>query len=205
MVFVGFVGAAVFASSGVASEVGPVVALAPTTATAAMVSEYVERYAVRESVRPLRHTYSDASAGHATNVNLYPTADREVVFVSFRIAGSERIALVETSGNRVTRFTDFAGKRPKVVSAAASQVGDAQAQARSILSSTPSAITKSQERVASGHQRFDAQQQAAELLQFASPKTTSTKRPLVTVMNVPKLPGDSQKLARALLTSSSAE
>jgi hypothetical protein len=148
----------------------------------------------------LRDKSTDAAIDHATDVTLYPTAEREVVFVSFRIAGAVRIALVETHGGRVTRFTDFAGERPRNVSRLTADVGDAQAQARSILSPTTSVTIVTATHTAQEHRRADAQAQAADVLQFASANAASAAP---ATRKVPRSVGDSLQLARTFITSSS--
>ena len=195
-------GATMLTGSAFASEPDVGAALAPTPATAEVVSSFVDRYAVREFNRTPRNTATDAPIGQATDVTLYPTADHEVVFVSFRIGGAERIALVETHGGRVTRFTDFTGERPRNVSASTADFGDAQAQARSILSPTTSdAIVTS--RAAQEHQSTGAQAQAADVLQFASESAASAAPPQIATHNVPRSVGDNLQLARSFITSSS--
>jgi hypothetical protein len=189
------VGVTLLTGSAVASETVAAGALVPSAATAQTVSTFVDRYAVRETRKTPRNLASVSSAGHATDVTLYATADREVVFVSFRMGGEERIALVETVGGRVTRFTDFARGRPRRISDATAQVGDAQEQARALLSSVPAVGTVNFLRGTSANQKTDAQQQAGDLLQLPSSR--------MTIRNVPRSVGDSQKMAGALLTSSS--
>jgi hypothetical protein len=196
-------GATMLTGSAFASEPGVGAALAPTPATADVVSSFVDRYAVREFNRKLRNPSTDAAIDHATDVTLYPTADREVVFVSFRIAGADRIALAETHGGRVTRFTDFAGERPRHVSASTADFGDAQAQARSILSPKTSVGTVTSTRAAQENQRTGAQAQAADVLQFASERAASAAPSQIATHNVPRSVGDSLQMARNFINSSS--
>jgi hypothetical protein len=196
-------GATMLTGSAFASEPDVGAALAPTPATAEVVSSFVDRYAVREFNRTPRNTATDAPIGQATDVTLYPTADHEVVFVSFRIGGAERIALVETHGGRVTRFTDFTGERPRNVSASTADFGDAQAQARSILSPTPSVAIVTSTRGAQEHQRTDAQAQAADVLQFASERAASAAPSQTAARSVSRSVGDNLQLARTFITSSS--
>jgi hypothetical protein len=121
--------------------------------------------------------------------------------LSFRIAGADRIALVETHGGRVTRFIDFAGERPQNVSALTAHLGEPQAQARSILSPTPSVAIVTSTRTAQEHQRTGAQAQAADVLQFESERTASAVPSRIA--NVPRSVGDSLQMARTFITSSS--
>jgi len=197
------VGASMLTGSVLASETSAGAAHQPTPATAQVVSSFVSRYAAREDGHPLRNGPSNSVASERADVTLYSTADREVVFASFRVAGADRIALVETHGGRITRFTDFAAARPKNVSRATADGGDAQAQARSILSPTPSAVAVTFARAAPEQQRTRAQEQAAALLQFTTVTSDSAQRFQIATRNVPRFYGDSQQMARALLTSSS--
>lgn len=188
--------------SAVAAPTAIGTALAPTTATTAVVSSFVDRYVARESNRLLRHPASGSPTRAATDIALYPTADREVVFVTFRITGAEHVALVETTDGRVGRFTDFAGERPKNDLTATAIRADAQAQAQSFLSPTPAEVIVSSERGTTTQDRIGVQEQAAELLQFTSLKT-ATQEPGVGKRAVARSIGDSQRMARRLLTSSS--
>ena len=176
MMLVGFIaGATMLAGAALASDSIAGTATAPTPATERAVSSFVDRYAAFETVPGLRNT-SVAASARATDVMLYPTADRDVVFVSFRIGGEERIALAETHDGRVARFTDFAGIRPRVVSVETADSSDAQEQARSILSPTSPVVVPSSARSAPDERRTGAQQQAANLLQFGSVKTASVEQ-----------------------------
>lgn len=199
-------GATMLTGAAVASPKGGVgAARAPAPATAEMVSSFVDRYAARETVDPLRSASSNPRASHATDVTLYPTADREVVFVSFRIAGVDRIALVATHGGHVTRFTDFTGARPKHVPVVIAHRDDVQMQAQSILSPTASVAAATSARAAPDHRRTDVQAQAADLLHFASVSSASAEPFRIATVHVPAPIGDSQQMARALLTPSHAQ
>jgi hypothetical protein len=55
-------------------------------------------------------------------VDIFPTADAHVVFVTYRIAGnagSERIALLELRGDKIARAQDIAGPAPTLPERAA--------------------------------------------------------------------------------------
>jgi hypothetical protein len=187
--------------AAVASDTVRGMAMAPTPAAAEAVSSFVDRYAVRETRPGLRNPLSVATTARATNVTLYPTADSEAVFVSFRIGGAERIALAETHEGRVTRFTDFTGIRPRIASVETASSGDAQEQARSILSPTSSAVVSGSARLAPNKRRTGAQQQAADLLQFASVKADSAERSQIASRDVAVSVGDSHQIACTSLDS----
>ena len=191
-------GATVLSGAAVASDT---VAMTPTPATAEAVSSFVDRYAARETLPGPRNTSTVVTSARATGVTLYPTADPEAVFVSFRVGGAERVALAETHDGRVTRFTDFAGIQPRIVSVDTADSGDVQEQARSILSPTSSVVTSSSARSAPNNRRPSAQQQAADLLQFASVKTASAERSQISSRDVPGSVGDSRHIACTSLES----
>jgi hypothetical protein len=184
-------GATILTGRAVASDTFSGAAMAPTPATAEAVSSFVDRYAVRATLPGLRNTSAVVTSNSSQDVTLYPTADREVVFVSFHIREAEHIALVETHDGRVTRFTDFAGIRPKNVPVVAADSGDAQEQARSILSPTSSVVTSTLRNSTPNRSWISAQEQAADLLQFSSVKTASADPSQVASRDIPRAVGDS--------------
>ena len=189
---------ATLATPLVAAENSNPGAAAPSAATVKVVSAVVGTYADRDGLASAR------------DLVLYPTANREVVFVSFRTAGAgpqaNHIALVSTQGGRVTRFTDFSGPQPRrLPTLAAAQRDDAQSQARALLVtavplSRPAPTTPA---IDSRQVPASAQSQAADLLRSAPTDPREPRRMLA--RGVPAVHGDSQAMARALLTMSTGE
>jgi hypothetical protein len=183
-------GAAMFTGAAIAADKFTGAAMAPTPATAEAVSGFVDRYAGHAAFAEVRNTSSVITTSRSTGLTLYPTADREVVFVSFRIGEAEHIALVETHDARVTRFTDFAGIQPKKIPVLAADSGDAQDQAKSILSPTSPAAITTPVSTTPNEPRRSAQQQAADLLQFASVRTDSAQHSHVASRDDQRMIGD---------------
>jgi hypothetical protein len=197
-------GATMFGGSAAASGAVAGAASKPTPETTRMVNNFVDRYPAYAADRTSRAPSSLVTSS-ATDAVLYPTADREVVFVSFQVAGRDHVALVESHGGRITRFTDMAGPRPRHLSITPTDSGDAQAQARLLLTPPPSFARRSSN--ASQAQRSGAQEQAADILQFASGRMTALASVRIAARAGSHLSedrlGDSNQSARALLVSSS--
>ena len=141
---------------------------------------------------------------------VYPTANRSVVFMSFQADGAcaqkEHVGLAYVEGGRVVRFTDFSGSQPRQLRpVAAAGREDAQSQARALLvSAAPlSPPTSKQPVLASRQAPASAQSQAAGLLSSipASGQTSEPRRGLAQGAAAGR--GDSQAMARALLSWSS--
>lgn len=178
------------AASAVASERINHGGLAPAPATVAAISSFVGR--------------------HVTELTVYPTADRGVVFVSYHTDGGhqsgDHIGLVKAHDGQVTRYTDFTGSRPRHLSRiTAESAGDAQAQARALLMTATAKVTPAATTTASTGARTSAQTQAAELLRAAPGAAQPAEHRRLAAMKTPAVRGDSQAMARALLTASTGE
>ena len=181
-----------------AAEKSNLGAAAPSAATVRAVSAVVGTYADR------------AGLASAKELVLYPTANREVVFVTFRTAGADpqanHIGLVSTHGGRVTRFTDFSGAQPRRMPTVAAVLrDDAQSQARALLV-TAVPLSRSMPTtpgLASRQVPASAQSQAAVVLRPVPTVRPEPRR--VLALGAPAAHGDSQAMARALLTMSTGE
>jgi hypothetical protein len=191
------IGATMVVGSAVAATPATTPVAAPTPATMAMVAGFVHGYAAREISTAPRGASTDTAAGQAVDLAVYPTANRESVFVAFRMADAAHIALVDIQNGQVKRFTDFAGKRAQRVAVPAPRTGDAQAQAGALLSPSPSFARKSST-AAAEHEWSGAQLQAARVLQSATVWTVS---PQAIGHNNPRTGGEVLQ-ARAVITSS---
>lgn len=176
-------------------------ATAPSQTTVDAVTQVVGGY---QQALALPAATARTTVAHLT---LYPTADRNVVFVSFQTNEASRavehVGLVETSAGQVTRFTDFSGTSPQEVKTVLAAVReDAQMQARALLApANPEAVTTA---VATSSVRLTAQSQAADLLR-AAPLTSPSRTPARLARVTPAVTGDSQAMARTVLTFARAQ
>jgi len=148
---------------------------------------------------------------HASGVALYPTADSNVVFVTFRMGAQagdqERIAMVETRDGRVVRVTDFAAGSPTApASVAVAAAGDVQSQARALLIAAAPSHTAAVSRFAGDLAQGGAQAQAANLLRSGGDSKVAAPRHLAALPAAARTGGgDSQEMAKRLLLAASGE
>jgi hypothetical protein len=191
---------AALAAPVVAAEKSNPNAAALSATTVQAVSAFVGSYAQRDS------------QSRAQNLVLYPTSSREAVFVTYHASGTapqaDHIGLISLRGGRVTRYSDLTGAQPRrVPMVAAANRDDAQSQAGALL---VTAVPQSQPGyaepvLASREVPASAQSQAAEVLRAAPTVRHEGEPRRVLAMAGPVVHGDSQAMARGVLTMTSGE